>query len=163
VTYTAGVRNVTFRDIFLAKPRTAFSIHFDNDKYSRSYYPGAPIPKQEGIVFDNIRILHKQKVPLLAVGTPVDSVSFVNSFIRNNTISFHGDKDIADFGRTHLSITNCIFAEPGALELLSSNIPNKTINLKTTANTELSDDFSATVSPGASNIVIDSDLTGLRK
>jgi hypothetical protein len=34
VTYTAGVRNVVFRDIFLHKPRTAFTIHFDNDKYS---------------------------------------------------------------------------------------------------------------------------------
>ncbi len=43
VTYTAGVRNVIFRDIFLEKPRIGFSIHFDNDKYSRSYYPGAAI------------------------------------------------------------------------------------------------------------------------
>ncbi|MDX9710227.1 MAG: hypothetical protein RBT64_11805, partial [Trichloromonas sp.] len=35
VTYTAGVRDVTFRDIFLYKPRIAFSIHFDNDRFSR--------------------------------------------------------------------------------------------------------------------------------
>jgi hypothetical protein len=48
VTYTAGVRNVVFRDIFLNKPRIAFSVHFDNDKYSRSYYPGAAIPVQKG-------------------------------------------------------------------------------------------------------------------
>ncbi len=39
VTYTAGVRNVVFRDIFLEKPRVAFSIHFDNDRYSRSVLP----------------------------------------------------------------------------------------------------------------------------
>jgi hypothetical protein len=58
VTYTAGVRNVVFRDIFLRKPRVGFSVHFDNDAYSRSYYPGAPIPAQEQLHFDNIRVLH---------------------------------------------------------------------------------------------------------
>lgn len=47
ITYTAGVRNVIFRNIFLEKPRIGLSIHFDNDKYSRSYYPNAPIPLQE--------------------------------------------------------------------------------------------------------------------
>ena len=46
VVYTAGVRNVIFRDIFLEKPRTAFSIHFDNDGHSRSNYPGAEIPSR---------------------------------------------------------------------------------------------------------------------
>jgi hypothetical protein len=46
VTYTCGVRNVIFRNIFIEKPRVAFSVHFDNDKFSRSYYPGAEVPKQ---------------------------------------------------------------------------------------------------------------------
>ena len=44
VTYSAGVRNVVFRDIFLEKPGTAFSIHFDNGKASRSYYPAPRYP-----------------------------------------------------------------------------------------------------------------------
>ena len=60
VTYTAGVRNVVFRDIFLQKPRTAFSVHFDSDRYSRSYYPGALVPVQQQLTFDNIRVLHDQ-------------------------------------------------------------------------------------------------------
>ena len=52
ITYTAGVRNVVFRDIYLEKPRIGFSVHFDNDDYSRSYYPGAIIPKQEQLSFE---------------------------------------------------------------------------------------------------------------
>lgn len=59
--YTAGVRNVSFRNIFLEKARIGFSVHFDNDRYSRSYYPGAAVPKQENLIFDNIRVLHKEK------------------------------------------------------------------------------------------------------
>ena len=58
VTYTAGVRNVVFRDIFLEKPRVAFSVHFDNDRYSRSFYPGASAPRQENILIENVRVLY---------------------------------------------------------------------------------------------------------
>ncbi len=45
--YTAGVRNVVFRNIFLEKPRSSFSIHFANSRWSRSCYPGAEISQQE--------------------------------------------------------------------------------------------------------------------
>ena len=60
-TYTAGVRNVVFRDIFLYKPRTAFSVHFDNGVYSRSYYPNAPFVSQSGLVFDNVRVMFEDR------------------------------------------------------------------------------------------------------
>ena len=43
VTYTAGVRHVIFRNIFLSKARIGFSVHVDNDRYIRSYYPGSPV------------------------------------------------------------------------------------------------------------------------
>ena len=70
VTYTAGVRNVVFRDIFLHKPRTAFSIHFDNGKFSRSYYPGGARSRvQERIVFDNVRVLHEAKNAIAALSS----------------------------------------------------------------------------------------------
>nr|MBI1230163.1 hypothetical protein [Cytophagales bacterium] len=65
VTYTAGVRNVVFRDIFLEKPRIAFSVHFDNDRYSRSYYPGATVPVQEKLLFDNVRVKYSEKKDFL--------------------------------------------------------------------------------------------------
>ena len=163
VTYTAGVRNVTFRDIFLEKPRTAFSIHFDNDKYSRSYYPGAKIPIQEQLVFDNIRILHDQRKEFLYIGTPVDSVTILNSSFRNNRIYFHGNKAMPDYLKTQVNLIGCIFNQPGAMDLLVSSVTNKVIALKTSASVETAENFSAKIISGGGNITVDSDLTGLKK
>lgn len=163
VTYTAGVRNVVFRDIFLAKPRIGFSVHFDNDKFSRSYYPGAKIPQQEQLTFDNIRVLHDQRTEFLSIGTPVDVLTISNSSIRNNRINFRGNKAMPDYLRTKINLYGCVFNQPGPMELVTNTVPNKEIFLKTSANTELHDDFTATVSAGPGKITVDSDLTGLRK
>ena len=161
VTYTAGVRNVVFRDIFLEKSRTAFSIHFDNGKFSRSYYPGAQVPIQEHISFENVQVMHQN--PFLNIATPVDVVAIVNSSFRNNRIQFVYNKAMADYGKTTINIIGCTFTHPGKMELLANKIPNKTINLTTTASVALSDAFSASVSPGDGKIIINSDLPGLRK
>lgn len=163
VTYTAGVRNVTFRDIFLEKPRTAFSIHFDVGKFSRSYYPGAQIPMQQQLLFDDIRILHDQKAGFLSVGTPVDAVTIVNSSFRNNSINFHGEKAMPDYFKTKVNISSCVFNQAGPLDLLINSVPKKVVVLKTSDNTEVSDNFRASVNPGSGSITIDSDLTGLKK
>jgi hypothetical protein len=163
VTYTAGVRNVVFRDIFLGKPRIGFSVHFDNDKFSRSYYPGATIPKQEQLTFDNIRVLHDQRTEFLSIGTPVDVLTISNSSFRNNRINFRGNKAMPDYLRTKINLYGCVFNHPGAMELITNSVPNKEIVLKTSANLELHDNFSATITPGSGKITVDSDLTGLRK
>jgi hypothetical protein len=163
VTYTAGVRNVVFRDIFLGKPRIGFSVHFDNDKFSRSYYPGAKIPKQEQLTFDNIRVLHDQRTEFLSIGTPVDVLTISNSSFRNNRINFRGNKAMPDYLRTKINLYGCVFNHPGAMELITNSVPNKEIVLKTSSNLELHDDFSATITPGSGKITVDSDLTGLRK
>jgi hypothetical protein len=163
VTYTVGVRNVTFRDIFLEKPRTAFSIHFDNDKFSRSYYPGAKIPQQQQLVFDNIRVLYDQKKDFLSVGTPVDVVTIVNSSFRNNRIFFRGNQAMPDYLPTQINLLGCVFNYAGAMELVVNSIPGKEARLKTTGSVEMQKDFSAVVSPGAGKISVDSDLTGLKK
>ena len=163
VTYTCGVRNVTFRDIFLEKPRTAFSIHFDNDKYSRSYYPGAKVPMQEQIVFDNIRVLYDQKSDFLLVGTPVDAVTIFNSSFRNNAIRFHGNQAMPDYLKTRLNLIGCVFNQKGPMELLVNSITNKVIALKTSASVETAEKFSAKIVSGGGNLTVDSDLTGLKK
>ena len=163
VTYTAGVRNVLFRNIFLEKPRTAFSIHFDNDKYSRSYYPGASIPRQEQIRFDNVCVLHDAKMDFLSVGTPVNLVSFANCSFRNNRINFHGNKAMPDYFKTKLNLVGCVFNQPGKMDLVVNSVPNKQIVLKTSGSMQLADDFSAQVVPNGGTITVDSDLTGLRK
>ena len=162
VTYTAGVRNVVFRDIFLEKPRTAFSIHFDNDKYSRSYYPGAEVPLQQQLVFDNIRVLHNETKDFLSISTPVDVVTITNSSFKNNRISFYGNKAMQDYLKTKININSCVFTKMGEMELVVNSVDGKQVVLQTTSNIAVSDDFSAKVNAGNGTIVVvNSDLPGL--
>jgi hypothetical protein len=163
VTYTAGVRNVVFRDIFLGKPRTAFSIHFDNDRYSRSYYPGAAVPRQENLLIDNARVLYDAPSDFLQIRTPVDTVTIANSTLRRNGISFFTNQAMTDYGRTRINMVGCVLAHPGPLNLLVNRVPGKQIALKTSGSLELSESFKASVVAGEGNVTVDSDLTGLRK
>ena len=163
VTYTAGVRNVTFRSIFLSKPRTGFSIHFDQDKYSRSYYPGSRVPRQEQLRFDDIRVLYDEPTLLFDVWTPVDVLSITNSNLRNNRIRFHGKAEIADWGTTKIAFAQCVFNHPGPLELISNELPQRRIELQTQGSVVLHGDFSAKVSPGPGSIAVRSDLPGLTR
>jgi len=162
LTYTAGVRNVTFRDIFLEKPRVGFSIHFDIGKFSRSYYPGARIPRQEQLVFDNIRVLHEADKNFLSVSTPVDVVTIANCSFKNNSIRFRDNEAMPDYFKTQINLIGCVFNKPGKMDLLVNGLANRVITLKTTASVELSDKFSAVVVPGRGTITVDSDLTGLK-
>ena len=163
VTYTAGVRNVVFRDIFLGKARTAFSIHFDNGRFSRSYYPGAPVPRQENILIENARVLYDAPAAFLQVRTPVDSVTIANSTLRNNSIAFLSNQAMTDYGPTRINLTGCTFAHPGPQRLVVNQAPDKRILLKTSGSLELSDRFSAAVVAGPGRIEVESDLTGLKK
>ncbi len=163
VTYTAGVRNVIFRDIFLEKPRTAFSIHFDNDRYSRSYYPGALVPVQEQLLFDNVHALHDSEKDFLSINTPVNVITFNNCVFENNSIHFHGNKAMNDYLKTSINITGSIFKHKGVMKLITNSVDGKQILLKTSANVAISDDFLAKIVPGKGNIQVESDLPGLKK
>ncbi len=162
VTYTAGVRNVVFRDIYLRKPRTAFSVHFDVGRYSRSYYPGAEVPRQENLLLDNVRVLYDQPSDLLQIRTPVDVLTVSNSTVRNNRISFLTNKAMQDYGRTRINMVGCVFSHPGKMNLVVNQIPGKEITLRTAGSIEVSDDFSAATLGGEGKIRVESDLTGLR-
>lgn len=161
VTYTAGVRNVVFRDIFLHKQRIAFSIHFDNDKYSRSYYPGAPVPVQEQLLFDNIRVMHNGL--FLRVNTPIDAISVINSSFGSGGFTFEGNGAMQDYGKSRIHITGCFFRQQGNMTLVKNNVKNKEIILNTASNIILSDSFSAKAMPGEGKIIIESELTGLKQ
>lgn len=162
LTYTAGVRNVVFRDIILSKPRIGFSVHFDNDPYSRSYYPGAEVPRQERLAFENVSVTHGHKTEFLSVNTPVDVLTIANSSFKDNRINFHGNKAMSDYLKTRINLFGCVFRHPGQMELLTNSVDNKEIILRTTANVEVDDNFSAVVVPGNGKITVDSDLTGLK-
>lgn len=159
--YTAGVRNVTFRDIFLHKPRIGFLIVFDNDRYSRSYYPGAPIPLQEKLFFDGIRTLHDSDQPLIAVSTPVDLLQISRSTFRRNRIVFYGNEAMPDYGRTRVAMNACVFEADGPQELLTNSVAGKEIDLRTIGSVAMDPRFEAQVAPGRGTVRIESDLPGL--
>ena len=163
VTHTAGVRNVIFRDIFLENPRTSFSIHFDNDKYSRSYYPGSEVPQQGQVFFENIHVLHDEGIVFLDIDTPIDAVTIVNSSLKDSKIEFVGNKAMKDYGKTTINMIGCVFNHAGKMELVSNTVDGKLIELKTTASIQVPDNFSAEVTSGNGKILVDSDLTGLSK
>lgn len=163
VQYTAGVRNVVFRDIFLEKPRSSFSIHFDNSSWSRSYYPGAEIPQQKQILFDNVRVLHDGELPFVKVNTPVDAFTITNCSLRNSGILFHGKKGyVPDYKTTQIIFYGNILNKPGDMMFIKNEVPGKDINLKTSHNIEMSDDFKAVIEEGDGSFKITSDLTGLK-
>lgn len=79
--YNCGCRNLHFKDIHLQKVReTALSIHFDQDAYSRSVYPGSKMPIQENLVFENIMIQNQTDCLIRSI-TPVDTIKISNSVI----------------------------------------------------------------------------------
>jgi hypothetical protein len=163
VIYSAGVRNIVIRNIFLEQPRIGFSIHFDNDKFSRSYYPGAIVPKQEQLTFDNIRVLYNEPSDLFQVRTPVDVITISNSSFRNNRIVFLENKAMINYLKTQINIYGCVFNQNGQMDLLINKVEGKQILLKTSANLQYYDNFFANVAAGKGIITIDSDLTGLKK
>jgi hypothetical protein len=152
---------VVFRDIFLHKPRLGFSVHFDNDRYSRSYYPGAPFVEQEQLLFDNIRVTHGKPSRLFSVATPVDVLTITNSSLGNNGIHFRGNRAMEDYGKTRIILHGCVLLHDGDMKLVSNGVPGKQIELRTTATAALHDSFRAMCDPGPGVIRIDSDLPGL--
>ena len=159
--YSAGVRNVVFRDIILHKPRIGFSVHYDEDRHSRSFYPGAIPPVQKQLLFDHITVAHDQPQVLLTTCTAVDSLAITNTTFGNSPITFYDRRVSRDHGTTHVTLTGCVFTAKGSFELVENTSKNKTVILKTTGSVVLEDSFSASVKAGPGTIKIDSDLPGL--
>ncbi len=163
VQYTAGVRNVVFRDIFLEKPRSTFSIHFDNSSWSRSYYPDAEIPEQKKLLFDNITVLHDGELPFVKVNTPVDAFTITNCSLRNSGILFHGKKGyVPDYGKTYVNFYGNTLNKKGEMNFLENRVPGKEVILYTANNVELFEDFKAVINEGDGKFKIESDLSGLK-
>lgn len=163
VIYNCGVRNVTFRDIYLSKPRIGFSIHFDNDRFSRSYYPGAQVPLQEHLVFDNIRVLYDKPFDFLKINTPIDVVMITNSSFQAGGINFTANNAMPDYLKTIIQINNCVFNYPGSMVLLKNSITNKKIVFKTVASVEKDASFQPKIVSTSKDITIQSDLKNLQQ
>lgn len=131
VVYTAGVRNVVYRDIFLYKPRTAFCLSFENDNYCRSYYPNAQFVKQEGLVFENIYVLHDAKKPFIAVRTPINSMVLKNCSLRQNDINFKSNSEMKDFGKSFIRMYGCTIDAPKDFVFIDNKLENKEVDIYT--------------------------------
>ncbi|MFW5894146.1 MAG: hypothetical protein ACOCUY_03335 [Verrucomicrobiota bacterium] len=162
VTYTAGVRNVAFRDIFLQKNRVGFAYIFCNNRFSRSYYPGASVPMQEKFTFDNVRVQHDYQTPFAIIKTPVDAITITNSTFRNSPVRVGGDPEVKDHGKTSISLVGCTFAATGNSTLLTNAVAEKKIKVKTSGSLVLNDEYFASVNAGDGQVITDSDLPGLQ-
>jgi hypothetical protein len=148
VTYTAGVRRVTFRDIHLEKPRVGFSVHFDIGKYSRSYYPGAPIPLQEQLVFENCRVTNDAGRLFLRVNTPIDTISILNCSLNNNPIGISARDGLTDYGATSINLVGCVFNYDGEMTVLENLVPGRVITYKTSGSMVSKAGFRAKINAG---------------
>ena len=83
-----GCKNIHFKNIFLQKKRpVAFSLHFDKDNFSRSYYPCSNAPVQDNIIFENIFIQNKIDT-FLHTRTPVGNIKVINSVLSGEGFIF---------------------------------------------------------------------------
>ncbi len=129
VLYNCGVRNVVFRDIFLHVARTdaAFSVHFDADAWSRSYYPNAVAPVQSNISFENVQVLYPEATPFFKTVTPVDSLSLVNCKLGKANLLFASNSPVRDYGPTVLQLIGCRWSQEGDRTLVENTIPTKRV------------------------------------
>lgn len=71
----AGCRNIRFRNLMLAHPRTrAVLIYRNDDAYLHSWYPGSAMPQVEDLLFENVQLL-KPVESFLCIETPVENVA----------------------------------------------------------------------------------------
>lgn len=139
VTYTVGVRDIVFRDIFLLKDRVAFSFRLDNDRYSRSYYPGSTVPEPERFLFENVRVLHNGTQDFLTIETPVNSITLSHCVLRENPIRFVLKSDLPDHGLTRLTAIGCLICRPGISDHIVNEVPGKKVSVQEIASTTLQD------------------------
>ena len=104
--HTAVVKNVVFRDIFLKSVRVPFQLMSYSNKWAHSYYPGASLPVQGPISFDNITMISDNKKALVSVSTPCNSLTIRNSILQNNWIEFQHAADYDVYPKTYVSFTN---------------------------------------------------------
>lgn len=141
--HNCGCRNIIFRDIFLQKKRPmAFSIHFDKDAWSRSYYPNSEAPVQENITFENIYC--QNDIPILLYSrTPMNNIRFTNCFLNGNTVKLEDiDTEGMSYKTTNIGFDKTSFKSTNRM-LLDAD---KAIPVKLSiSNSFCDDDFKANV------------------
>lgn len=119
VTYQCGCRNIHFKDIHLQKTRqTALSIHFDHDQYSRSVYPGAEMPVQSNLTFENL-VSEGRLECLVRSITPVDTVKITGSVVGDSRIELECLPERKDcYPDTHVLLLGNTYTAAKKMELV---------------------------------------------
>ncbi len=125
VGYTAGVRNVIIRNIFLRKPRKGFALIMASHQWNRSYFKGATLPVQEKITLDNIRVLHNEDRPFIEINSAIDYLAINNTLMENTKIQFYDKTDVEDYLETILQIRGCVFNGNGFEDVIENKAFNK--------------------------------------
>ncbi len=116
VQYDCGCRNIHFKDIHLLKHRPmAFGLHLEQDCWCRSIYPGARMPVQEDLTFENIVVENQIDIMLWGLSA-AQNVTFRN--IRDMKPSAYqilspGRGDVS-YPRLDLHFENVTFSEAQA-------------------------------------------------
>ena len=153
---SCGVRDVTFRSITLEKPRIPFSIHFDADRYSRSWYPGSEAPVQQRLLIEDLRVLHDAAMPVLNIGTPVDAITLRDCALGPHHLRFADKGGMGDCGATRINLLGCQFRHPGELVLIEdSESGTRRIALRIADSTVLSPAFRAAIADGVELVASD--------
>ena len=156
VVYSAGCRNIHFKDIYLQKNRpVAFSIHFDRNEWSRSYYPNAPTPVQENLTFENI-VVESEEMPFLLWSlTPVDRVHFINCKLKNNFIRFaHLRAEGIVYPKTELILDGTNFEEEIPLFLKCAPGTSVDLHIRNSVNKDFSSEFQGDITICESDILL---------
>ena len=157
VTYSAGCRNIYFKDIHLQKNRpVAFSIHFDRDRWSRSYYPNSPSPIQDNLTFENVTV-EADEIPMLLWSlTPVRQVRFINCTIRDNVLRFaHLKAEGIVYPQTELLLDGTKFDKECPLLVHSGNGTSVDLRIENSKNTDFSSAIKGNVQISKADIKLD--------
>ena len=157
VGHSVGVRGLTFRNIYLQKPRPiGISIHFDKDRHSRSYYPNSEIPDQDGIVFDGL--YQQADIPtLISAVTPLKTVKIINSEIGDTRINLTNiNTDGMTYEPVNVLMMGNTFKGKLAGQPLISTAAGRTAKVKILGSIKENDSYNPTFGSGVT--VISSDL-----
>jgi hypothetical protein len=133
-----------------------------SNKWAHSYYPGAPLPVQGPLSFENITMFSENNKPLVSISTPLNLLYIRNSILKNNWIEFGHAADYDAYPKTHVSFSNCTFTSPGNYSLIKNYSKGKEVHVKTFGSVITGEAFSANVEEGKGKVYVESDLPGLK-
>lgn len=155
-----GVKNVHFRNIFLQKNRSsAFSFHFDNDKFSRSYYPDCTTPVQTGIVLENIYQQSRIDKLIFCI-TPVDTIRIINSVLFDSCVEMCDIQTSGcNYGTQYVVFDNVLFNSVYKDYYVVRNLHDLDVKVEFVNCKKISPDINVTVGKGVE--IVKNDITGI--